>query len=1016
MLVIPSVAFMLVAAVQITDSVRRAGDLAQFAREAGLADQITDVVQDLQTERDRTIGELYPVQNTSAVFRRPSLLQSAMSEYYAATDASMAAMRAEGGEVGGTVAWEAAYNDSARAIDSIGRLRIDLADKMADSLVDFPGYVKTVNDTYTSVISTLITLLGAPTAGSDRPELALALQRQVEIAEIKEILSKQRQVVYRATRAVPAGYGPGDLDEIGVLRGNLLTAARELRSVATPEQLSAYDAALSSQAGKDAIRLESTTLNSSATFLDAETWWKTAGERQTLLAGAETVVVDDTIGEVDDASGAQTRSAVLAVVAILVILIAAVVASIAIGTSIVRPLKRLREQARHVAQTELPETLERLRSVSKGVPEISVGDSEARGRDEIGEVGRAFVDVHRSAVDVALEQAFMRRNVNAMFVNLARRSQVLVERQLELLDELEREESDPDQLTNLFKLDHLAARMRRNDENLLVLAGSDNARRWRDPVALSAVVLASTAEIEDYTRVRHDAPDGVQVMGHAVADVVHLLAELLDNAAAFSPPSTVVRLSGRLAADGTVVLEVVDDGLGMTPGTVAELNQLLAEPPAVDVAASERMGLFVVSHLAARHGIRVSLRAGERGVIATVWIPPSVLTDSPDNATLRRNDTSGSLTATGAVPALPSAQTPVVPGRRELVPSGFEAAGVVSGTVVPSVPAGGGYRVSASAQLPPRPPVDLRLNAPPAQRALPAPRPAGGQPRPEIATFFDSSGTGPLPLVPKPRSGGVISAVPTPPGPAPTESVRTGSVYGSAISMPPAYPAVGSGSSSFAVPPAQAAPSGYAGPPGSSGSPTFGPADSGSGSSRGGYGAEDSGAWTSGGPADSGAFAMPSAYDAFSGRRAAESSGEYPVSGPAARPARPIRAEDVLGAASGGAGGSGTWWNRSGAGKPTGGATGLDRAPAAPTAPVTAGTNSAGLPMRVPMAQLPDGQGGATPTPAGRAPERKIAELDPEATGNMLSRFHSGIRAAETEDSTENTGSPEAIRWEGERQ
>jgi signal transduction histidine kinase len=1008
---------MLVAAVQITGSVRRASDLGQFAREARMAAQITEVVQDLQSERDRTIGELYPVMNTSAVFRRPSLLQSAMAEYYSASDASIAAMRDAGGDVSGTVAWEAAYNDSSRALDSVGRLRIDLADNMADSLVDFPGYVKTVDDSYTRTITTLIALLGAPTAGSDRPELALALQRQVEIAEIKEILAKQRKVVYRATRAVPAGYAPGDLDEIGALRGELLAAARELRSVATPEELSAYDAALSSQAGKDSTRLESGTLNSSTTFLDAETWWKTTQERQTLLAAAESVVVDDAIAAVDEASSAQTRSALLSILAILVILIAAVVASIAIGTSIVRPLKRLREQALAVAKTELPETLDRLRSISKGVPDISVGDSEIRGRDEIGEVARAFVDVHRSAVDVALEQAFMRRNVNAMFVNLARRSQVLVERQLELLDELEREESDPDQLTNLFKLDHLAARMRRNDENLLVLAGSDNARRWRDPVALSAVVLASTAEIEDYTRVRHDAPDGVQVMGHAVADVVHLLAELLDNAAAFSPPSTVVRLSGRLAADGTVVLEVVDDGLGMTPGTVAELNQLLAEPPAVDVAASERMGLFVVSHLAARHGIRVSLRAGERGVIATVWIPPTVLTDALDGASIRRNSPVSPLTAggpaalpaSGAAPALPSAPTPVGSGRRELAPSGFETAGVMSGTLVPSASAQAapstGYRVSASAQLPPRPPVDLRLNAPPAPRALPAPRPAGGRPRPEIATFFDSSGTGPLPLVPKPRSGGVISAVPTPPGPAPTESVRTGSIYGSS------YPAVTAGPSTFAPPSIPAA------PVSSVPSTTYG--SSGSSGSSGGYGAEDSGAWNTGGPSDSGAFAMPSAYDAFSGRRSAESSGEYPVapvSGPAAaRPARPIRAEDVLGAASGASGG-GTWWNRSGAGKPTGGATGLDRAPATPTAPVTAGTNSAGLPMRVPMAQLPDGQGGATPSPAGRAPERKIAELDPEATGNMLSRFHSGIRAAETDETTENTGSQEAIRWEGERQ
>ncbi|GAB7047033.1 sensor histidine kinase [Catenuloplanes indicus] len=1013
MLVIPSVAFMLVAAVQVTDSVRRSLDLAQFAREARLAPQIVEVIHDLQAERDRTIGEVNPQKDLSAVFRRPSLVQNAMAEYYAATDASVTALRTAGDDVNGTVAWQAAYTDSISALESIGRLRVTLADDMANVLVDFPGSIKTLDDSYTRAITTLIGLLGAPTAGSDRPELALALQRQVEMAEITEILARQRAIVFRAAKPadkVAPGYADGDLDQYSALRSALVDAVREFRSVAAPAQISAYEATTRDEATQDLTRLESITLNSSGKFPAADEWWDTSERRQAVLAGVQSQVVRDGVDSVDDASSAQIRSTVISAAAILIILLAAVTASLAIGTSIVRPLKRLREQALKVAQTELPETLERLRSVQRGIPDISVGDSQIRGRDEIGEVARAFVDVHRSAVDVAREQASMRRNVNAMFVNLARRSQVLVERQLELLDELEREESDPDQLTNLFKLDHLAARMRRNDENLLVLAGSDNARRWRDPVALSAVVLASTAEIEDYTRVRHDAPDGVHVMGHAVADVVHLLAELLDNAAAFSPPSTVVRLSGRLAADGTVVLEVVDDGLGMTPGTVQELNQLLAEPPAVDVAASERMGLFVVSHLAARHGIRVSLRSGERGVIATVWIPPSVLTEAPRDDALRGPSTQMpalqpsapmALPASGAAPALPAVYgsvPPVLPGSgsRELVPTGFEPAGVMTGTVMPvsAVPSTTGYRSPAAAQLPPRPPVDLRLNQPPAPRTVrPSPRPAGGQPRPEIATFFDSTGTGPLPLVPKQRTGGVISAVPTPPGPAPTEAVRTGAVYGSASAVPgvtsrPELPA----GSTFAP---AALPSGA--PEESGGYPVYG----------------------SGGPSDSGAFAMPSAYDAFSGRRAAENSGEYPVAAapvsaaPAARPARPIRAEDVLGAASGASGG-GTWWNRSGAGKPTGGTTALDRTPAAPAAPVTGGTNSAGLPMRVPMAQLPDGQGG--PAPAGRAPERKVAELDPEATGTTLSRFYSGIRAAETEETTENTGSHAAIRWEGDRQ
>jgi anti-sigma regulatory factor (Ser/Thr protein kinase) len=287
-----------------------------------------------------------------------------------------------------------------------------------------------------------------------------------------------------------------------------------------------------------------------------------------------------------------------------------------------------------VAQIDLPEALERLRTVESGVPHIEVPPAIVRSMDEIGEVAEAFVAVHRSAVTVAVEQAVMRRNVNAMFVNLARRSQLLVERQLELLDDLEREESDPDQLDNLFKLDHLAARMRRNDDSLLVLAGTESTRRWNRPVPLSAVLLAAVAEVEQYQRVRHESADQLYLVGHAVADLVHLLAELLENAATFSPPETVVRISARAESPGAALIEIVDEGLGMSPSAIDEANALLAVPPAADVAASERMGLFVVSHLAARQHVEVRLRGMEHGVTASVLLPAALLAAPPSQAEL----------------------------------------------------------------------------------------------------------------------------------------------------------------------------------------------------------------------------------------------------------------------------------------------------------------------------------------------------------------------------------------------
>src|SRR5439155_10959661 len=327
----------------------------------------------------------------------------------------------------------------------------------------------------------------------------------------------------------------------------------------------------------------------------------------------------------------------LATLTVLVILIVAVLTSYVIGRSMVRSLRVLREQALDVAQHRLPDAIERLRTSPRGDPVIETGSVAVTNFDEIGEVAEAFTAVHRSAVRLAAEQAMMRRTVNSMFVNLARRSQTLVERQLQLLDTLEAVETDPDQLANLFRLDHLATRMRRNDENLLVLAGADASRRWPEPVSMSAVVLAAMAEIEQYPRIRHDVTHDVHIVGHAVADVGHLLAELFENATTFSPPDSIVTVTGGRGTErpgpnglaplglspmeaeargGGATVVITDRGLGMSPAGVAAANERLATPMAIDVAASERMGLVVVGHLAARHRITVELRGSPDGVTA----------------------------------------------------------------------------------------------------------------------------------------------------------------------------------------------------------------------------------------------------------------------------------------------------------------------------------------------------------------------------------------------------------------
>ncbi len=259
--------------------------------------------------------------------------------------------------------------------------------------------------------------------------------------------------------------------------------------------------------------------------------------------------------------------------------------------------------------------------------------------DEVGEVARAFDQVHREALRLAANEAMLRGNVNAMFVSLSRRSQSLVERQIRLIDELEQGEQDADRLSNLFRMDHLATRMRRNSENLLVLAGHETVRRWGKPVSLVDVLRAAVSEIEQYERVTMNVQPGTSVAGNAVNDVVHLLAELLENATSFSPGDMPVKVAGHLLNSGGVLLDITDQGVGMGSEEMAHANWRLENPPVVDVAVSRRMGLFVVARLAARHGIRVRLRQPELGgLTALIWLPDTLISQETRPATtwLRR--------------------------------------------------------------------------------------------------------------------------------------------------------------------------------------------------------------------------------------------------------------------------------------------------------------------------------------------------------------------------------------------
>ncbi|MEH0935308.1 sensor histidine kinase [Micromonospora psammae] len=616
-LVIPTVAFLVLAGVQTVVLVGQTTALSDFARQVGIGRQITTVVDRLQQERDRAAGELAELRRDGVDSDRAAAA-AALQPLQTATDQAVSELRRAAAPLADSdAAWRVAYAEVLEAYDQVVYIRAAIPPAVLST--------DTVLGNYHRCVEALLNLLAEPSPGEPQPALTDAVLRYVQLARVKELSSRIRGQLYEAARA--GRYGLDDEVTLTDLRAQQLAALGAFRVAATTAQIELYDRTSRDPAFVTAARLEEKSLPAGGAqpeVLPAAQWWAASEQRQELFRQLEVRVLDDAVAQADEVSSERLRTTLLVVGGIVVVLGLAVLLALLIGRSVANSIQLLRGQALRIAQIDLPYALNRLRTVSGGVPTIDVPPAVVRSSDEIGELAEAFVAVHRSAVSVAVEQAETRRTVNAMFVNLARRSQVLVERQLELLDDLEREEADPDQLENLFRLDHLAARMRRNDESLLVLAGTESTRRWNRPVGLGAVLLAASAEIEQYQRVRHDSVADLYVVGHAVGELVHLLAELLENATAFSRPDTLVRVTARAEGGGAVV-EIADQGLGMSPAALEQANAVLASPPTADVAAVERMGLFVVSHLAARHAVRVRLAGGAEGLVARIVLPATLL-------------------------------------------------------------------------------------------------------------------------------------------------------------------------------------------------------------------------------------------------------------------------------------------------------------------------------------------------------------------------------------------------------
>jgi signal transduction histidine kinase len=361
-------------------------------------------------------------------------------------------------------------------------------------------------------------------------------------------------------------------------------------------------------------------------------------DTENVQLGQLTNALVTTLSDDVTALGNQAQSASLGDTAlVLAALLSALAIALLVARSVVFPIRALHTAALDAAQHLLPGTIARMRA-GEEVDWQQVRSVDLPGNDEVAQLARAFDDMHGQAVRLAGEQAELRNQVSDMFMTLSRRSQSLVESQLAVIDRLEADEQDPQRLDELFRVDHLATRLRRNGENLQVLAGGQPVRRDHGPMSAVELLRAATSEVKDYRRITlGNAPYG-SVRAPAGEDVVHILAELLDNATRYSNPADQVLLTADRGADGGLLFEVVDTGLGMTTEDIEAANNRLSVGATVSPETTRRMGLFVVGRLAAQHGVTVRLRrtaagASTPGITASVHVAGElVLTDRPDGS------------------------------------------------------------------------------------------------------------------------------------------------------------------------------------------------------------------------------------------------------------------------------------------------------------------------------------------------------------------------------------------------
>ncbi len=623
-LLIPTVCALALGGLRVRTDLQDATEFNNLANQIRLETAVADLVQQLQRERDLSVSYVASNKRVDQVvlerqLRRVNDTSQAFSNRISELSSDLSPAAVERFEV------------ASKQLDRLNSLRSSVRE------TQYPA--EAVQRTYSESIETLISLGEQTISEINDPELVRLHLTTNAIARIKEQESLKRAILLDVFQR--KAFSPSQIRALQAADAELEAARNDFRKSATPDQAKIYDDTVTGLIVDTANDMQESAINQQGgnkdfSTLTSEKWDIAATLTVNLTRDVENLLLEQLQNRTDELTGAARTRAYIESGVVLAVLALALLMALFVARSILNPLRTLRRAALDVADHGLPDAVERILADPnpENAAKTAVEPVPVHTREEVGQVARAFDAVHGEAVRLAAQQALLRDNVNAMFVNLSRRSQALVERQLNLIDRLEQDEQDPDQLASLFELDHLATRMRRNSENLLVLSGTDLSRRLTRPVPAAEVLGAAVSEVEQYARVQVGQTPDLTVQGRAVNDLVHLVAELLDNATAFSDPVTKVTVRTAKTRKGELAIEIQDRGVGMGDQEIIDANERLADPPEVDVAVSRRMGLYVVARLAKRHDIKVRLRGNEdiEGGTTALVIVPETLIASPGAA------------------------------------------------------------------------------------------------------------------------------------------------------------------------------------------------------------------------------------------------------------------------------------------------------------------------------------------------------------------------------------------------